>query len=131
MLLKCCQFHYEHWGQTGKRSSCSTLSFQEDDDLHFGVSHGFARDVSLHLGLVDPIDTGPDKRASKCDCPEGVPPQWTSIKAIKERQRQRQRQRERERERERFSTPFAMSCILCQYTAQSPGADSSPALLYL
>lgn len=110
-------------GQTGNRSSCSTLSFQEDDDSHFGVSHGFARDVSLHLGLVDPIDTGPDKRASKRDCPEGVPPQWTSIKAIKERQRVREKEREIQ--------TFAMSYILRQHTAQSPVADSSPTFLHL
>lgn len=39
-----------------------------------GVGHALAGDVSLNLGLVDPIDTDPDKCPSDSQGPEGVSP---------------------------------------------------------
>lgn len=43
-------------------------------DSQSGVGHAPAGDVSLNLGLVDPVDADPDKCPSDCQGPEGVSP---------------------------------------------------------
>lgn len=51
-------------------------------DSQSGMSDALAGDVSLDLGLVDPIDTDPDKSPSNWYGPKCVSPQWIYIKAI-------------------------------------------------
>lgn len=45
------------------------------------MSDALAGDVSLNLGLVDPIDTGPDKCPSNADGPKCVSPHRARVKA--------------------------------------------------
>lgn len=45
------------------------------------MSDALAGDISLNLGLVDSIDTGPDKRPPKGYGPKSVSPQRVCIKA--------------------------------------------------
>lgn len=51
-------------------------------DSQFGMNDALAGDVSLNLGLVDPIDTDPDKSPSDWYGPKCVSPQWVCVKAI-------------------------------------------------
>lgn len=45
------------------------------------MNNGLARDVSLHLGLVCPVDDGPAHRSPNCDGPESVTSQWVHVEA--------------------------------------------------
>lgn len=45
------------------------------------MSDGLAGDVSLNLGLVDPIDTAPDKCPADAYSPKSVSPQRVHVKA--------------------------------------------------
>lgn len=57
-------------------------------DSQFGLSDALARDVSLNLCLVNPIDASPDKRPSNAHSPEGVSPQRVHVIAsMREQQR--------------------------------------------
>lgn len=50
-------------------------------DLQSGVSDGLAGDVSLNLGLVDAVDTYPNKCSSNSQSPKRVSPQRVCIEA--------------------------------------------------
>lgn len=50
-------------------------------DSQFGVSDALAGDVSLNLGLVDPVDAGPHKRPPNGYGPKSVSPQRVRVKA--------------------------------------------------
>lgn len=50
-------------------------------DLQSGMYDALAGDVSLNLGLVDPIDTGPNKCPSNAYSPKCVSPQRVCVKA--------------------------------------------------
>lgn len=51
-------------------------------DSQSGMSDALAGDVSLDLGLVDPINTDPDKSPSNWYGKKCVSPQWVCVKAI-------------------------------------------------
>lgn len=51
-------------------------------DLQFGMESAFTGDISLHLGLVDSIDSGPCEGPAYNDCPERVSLQWVWVKTI-------------------------------------------------
>lgn len=57
------------WGPEGPRDSQS------------GVGDALAGDVPLNLGLVDPVDTGPDEGPTNAYGPESVSPQRVWVKA--------------------------------------------------
>lgn len=59
---------------TVKEHSATCIS-----DSQFGLSDALARDVSLNLCLVNPIDAGPDKRSTNAHSPEGVSPQRVHV----------------------------------------------------
>lgn len=50
-------------------------------DSQSGLSDALAGDVSLNLGLVDPIDTGPEECPSDGYGPKSVSPQRVHVKA--------------------------------------------------
>lgn len=50
-------------------------------DSQSGMSDALAGDVSLNLGLVDPIDTGPEECPSDGYGPKSVSPQRVDVKA--------------------------------------------------
>lgn len=54
---------------------------KRSQDLQSGVSDALAGDVPLNLGLVDPIDAGPDEGPTDAYGPESVSPQRVWVKA--------------------------------------------------
>lgn len=50
-------------------------------DSHSSMNYVLAGNVSLNLGLVDPIDAGPDKCSSNAYGPKSVSPQRVCVKA--------------------------------------------------
>lgn len=66
------------------RGGCLTCLFGDRRDLkdsQSGVGDALAGDVPLNLGLVDPIDTGPDEGPTNAYGPESVSPQRVWVKA--------------------------------------------------
>lgn len=59
------------------------MSLPVNQDSQSGMSEALAGDVSLNLGLVDPIDTDPDECPSDGYGPESVSPQRVCVKAGK------------------------------------------------
>lgn len=54
---------------------------RRSQDLQPGLSDALAGDVPLNLGLVDPIDAGPDEGPADAYGPESVSPQRVWVKA--------------------------------------------------
>jgi len=64
------------------------MSLSVNQDSQSGMSDALAGDVSLNLGLVDPVDTDPDECPPNGYGPKCVSPQRVCIKAIvKQRQK--------------------------------------------
>lgn len=57
------------------------MSLLVKQDSQSGMSDALAGDVSLNLGLVDPIDTDPDERPANGYGPKSVSPQRVCVKA--------------------------------------------------
>lgn len=57
------------------------MSLCVNQNSQSGMSDALAGDVSLNLGLVDPIDTDPDKCPSNGYGPKSVSPQRVCVKA--------------------------------------------------
>lgn len=59
----------------------SLWGLRKSQDLQPGMSDALTGDVPLNLGLVDPIDTGPDEGPTDTYGPESVSPQRVWVKA--------------------------------------------------
>lgn len=70
-----------HENTKNKKKQDYTRITYISQDSQSGLSDALAGDVSLNLGLVDPIDTGPEECPSDGYGPKSVSPQRVHVKA--------------------------------------------------